>query len=545
MELLDCRRLPGPNLLWDRSSVVLDIACSAEQIDRVQSCLQTRILDLHARLDWTAPEFSARERVGGLSLAFDGPIDRLYAGIALAELAWQCCFGAQGDLDAALEAVVERAAEEANPALLALQARALETGAPFLWDDDEVSVGFGATARTWPSRPAPSADDIDWALARRIPTALVTGTNGKTTTARMCAAILRAAGHTVGLSSTEGIWINDLALDEGDYAGPGGARQILRHREASAAVLETARGGLLRRGLGVEQANAAVITNIAADHLGDFGSRTLEELLEIKWIVSRAVRRGGVLVLNADDPLLVEKARTHDGRISWFSLDPKRVTAEFRPEDDWLIRDADGTRQRLCRIDDIPLTLHGAARHNVANALAAAAVCTHLGTEPEAIAAGLTGMQQADNPGRGNLYQVDGVSVFVDFAHNPHAMAAIASLTAALPARRRLVAFAQAGDRTDELLRESARGAWALQPQRVIISELPQYARGRADGEVYGILRDELLRCSCPPHDIVHAATEMEALEQALRWAQPGDLLIMLVLGAADAVRARLAGLAR
>ncbi|PKL95333.1 MAG: Mur ligase, partial [Gammaproteobacteria bacterium HGW-Gammaproteobacteria-8] len=366
----------------------------------------------------------------------------------------------------------------------------------------------------------------------------------KTTTARMCARILRAAGHTVGLSSTAGIWINDVALDEGDYAGPGGARMILRHREASAAVLETARGGLLRRGLGVEQADAALITNIAADHLGDFGSRTLNELLEIKWIISRAVRRGGVLVLNADDPLLVEKAKEHEGRIAWFSLDPEQCTAEFRPEHGWLIRDADGTRQRLCRIDDIPLTLNGAARHNIANALAAAAVCWQLGAGPEAIAAGLTNMQQDDNPGRGNLYQIDGVSVFVDFAHNPHAMAAIAQLTAALPAKRRLLAFAQAGDRTDELLRESARGGWALKPERVIISELANYARGRERGEVYGILREELTRCGVPAADILHTETETEALELALQWAQPGDLLIMLVLGEAEAVRGRLAEVA-
>lgn len=541
MELLDCRRLPGPNLLWDRSSVVLDIACSAEQAGNIESRLQIQILDLHARLGWLAPEFAAKQQVGGLSLAFDGPIDRLYAGIALGELAWQCCLGDDVALDAALEAVVERAAEEANPALLALQSRAIHAGAPFLWDDDEVSVGFGATAHTWPSRAAPCADDIDWALPRRIPTALITGTNGKTTTARMCSRILRAAGHTVGLSSTEGIWINDLALDKGDYSGPGGARMVLRRREASAAVLETARGGLLRRGLGVDEADVALITNIAADHLGDFGSRTLAELLEIKWIISRAVRRKGLLVLNADDPLLVKQAGAHDGRVAWFSLDPDRRSAEFRTEDGWLIRDSAGTRQRLCRIDEIPLTLNGAARHNIANALAAAAVCSHLNAGTEAIAAGLTGMQQDDNPGRGNLYQIDGVSVFVDFAHNPHAMAAIASLTAALPAKRRLLAFSQAGDRTDELLRESARGGWALKPDRVIISELPRYARGRSHGEVYGILRDELLRCTCPPADILHAETEMEALEQSLEWAQPGDLVIMLVLGEADAVRARLA----
>jgi len=545
MGLLDCRRLPGPNLLWDRPSVVLDIACSTEQAGSIQSSLQSQILELHARLGWTAPEFSAKSRVGGLSLAFDGPIDRLYAGIALAELAWECCFGAEVNLDRALETVVERAAEEANPALLALHSAAIRSAAPFLWDDDEVSVGFGATARTWPSQTPPSADAIDWSRPRRIPTALITGTNGKTTTARMCARILRAAGHTVGLSSTEGIWINDLALDEGDYAGPGGARMILRHREASAAVLETARGGLLRRGLGVDEADAALITNIAADHLGDFGSRTLAELLEIKWIISRAVRRRGVLILNADDPLLVEKAKAHDGRIIWFSLDPDQGKAEFRPEDGWLIRDIAEGKQRLCRIDAIPLTLNGAARHNIANALAAAAVCAHLGAAPEAIAAGLTHMQQTDNPGRGNLYRVKGVSVFVDFAHNPHAMAAIADLTAALPAKRRLLAFAQAGDRTDALLRESARSGWALAPDRVIISELAKYARGRAHGEVYGILRDELLRCSCPSAEILHVETEMEALDQALEWAEPGDLLIMLVLGEADAVRARLTELER
>ncbi|TVS12807.1 MAG: Mur ligase [Wenzhouxiangella sp.] len=544
MELLDCRRLPGPNLLWDRPSVVLDIACSAEQAGTVQASLQGRILDLHQRLGWPTPAFSAKERVGGLSLAFDGPIDRLYAGIALAELAWQCCFGVQPDLERELEAVVERAVEEANPALLALQAAASRSGAPFLWDDDEISVGFGATAQTWPSRAAPSVDDIDWSRPRRIPTALITGTNGKTTTARMCARILRAAGHGVGLSSTEGIWINDLVLDEGDYAGPGGARMILRHREASAAVLETARGGLLRRGLGVNQADAALITNIAADHLGDFGSRTLAELLEIKWIISRAVQPRGTLILNADDALLVEQARHYSGRIAWFSLEPNHSSAEFRPEDGWLIRDADGTRQRLCRIDDIPLTLKGAARHNIANALAAAAVCWSLGAGPEAIATGLTGMQQDHNPGRGNLYQVKGVSVFVDFAHNPHAMAAIAGLTRALPARRRLLAFAQAGDRTDELLRESARGGWALGPDRVLIAELARYARGRASGEVYAILRDELLRCGCPAQDILHVDTELEALEQALDWARPGDLLVLLVLADARAVRERLTALA-
>ncbi len=546
MELLDCRRLTGPNLLWDRPSVIVDIAGAAEQIEAIQAELEAEILMLHAALGWSAPEFRARPRIGGLSLAFDGPVDRLYAGIMLAEAAWARCDKPDEaePLKQTLASIAERAAEEANPALLALQAGALEHGAPLLWDDDEVSVGFGASARVWPSNALPAPDAIDWHKTKRIPIALITGTNGKTTTSRMCARILRAAGHTVGLSSTEGIWLNDERLDEGDYAGPGGARAILRNPESSAAVLETARGGLLRRGLGIEQADAALITNIGADHLGDFGSRSLDELLEIKWIISRAVSRGGTLVLNADDPRLVDKARSYPVRVTWFSLDPTRETAEFRPVDGWLIRDRNGQIERLCRIDDVPLTLNGAARHNIANALASAAVCSQLGVDSPAIAAGLTGMSRDDNPGRGNLYLVNGSRVLVDFAHNPQAIAAVAELAAALPAKRRLLAFSQAGDRTDELLRECARSGWAMAPERIIISELEKYARGRARGEVFAILRDELLRCGCPPEAISHTDTESEALEQALTRAEPGDLLVLLILGEADAVRARLAELA-
>jgi len=559
MELLDCRRLTGPNLLWDRPSVVMDIACEPGEALEIREKLEVEILSLHQRLGWRACDFSSRARIGGLSLAFDGPIDRLYAGIALADAAWQRCTGAADSLGHAAEdatdqvvdhafddtiaAIRERAVEESNPALLALRAAASKHQAPFLWDDDAVSIGFGSSATTWPSRSLPQVSQVDWTAAGRIPIALVTGTNGKTTTARMCAHILRAAGHRAGSCSTEGIWIDEQVLDKGDYAGPGGARAILRHPEASGAVLETARGGLLRRGLAVEEADVALITNIAADHLGDFGSRSLEELLQIKWIISRAVRRGGTLVLNADDARLVAHARDYAGRTAWFSLDPERRDIEFRPDAGWLVRERDGRRERLCRIDEIPLTLGGAARHNVANALAAAAVCSQLGIGAESIAAGLTRMRHEDNPGRGNFYTVNGARVIVDFAHNPHAMAAIAALVAALPAERRLLAFAQAGDRTDELLREFARSGWALAPDRVIISELAKYARGRPLGEVYDILRDELIRCGCPPEALLHVDTEPEALDSALAWAKPGDLLVMLVLADAAAVRARLAGL--
>ena len=519
--------------------MVADIACLESQTDTLQASWKQAVRQLHQDLGWTEPSFCAKTRVGGLSIAFDGPIDRLYAGIALAEVAWACCNGQLPSADD-YSHITERAEEEANLALLVLQQTAAQKHAAFLWDDDEVSVGYGASARVWPARSLPAPADINWSDAHRLPIGLITGTNGKTTTARMSAQILQHAGHAVGLTSTEGIWINDREIDDGDYAGPGGARLALRQHAATAAVLETARGGLLRRGLGIDQADAAVITNIAADHLGDFGSRTLDELLEIKWIISRAVREQGTLILNADDDRLVAHAREHAGRLSWFSLDPDNRTAQFRPVDGWLSREQGKQLHQLCRIDEIPLTLNGAARHNVANALAAAALCSSLGADDSAIAAGLTSMRPDDNPGRGNLYELGGVRIMVDFAHNPHAISMLAELASALPAKRRLLAFSQAGDRTDELLRECARCAWTMRPDRIIISELSKYARGRLPGEIFTILRNQLMDDGCPGPEIIHVDEELEALNHALDWAQEGDLLIMLILSDASTVRAHL-----
>ncbi len=545
MQLLDCRRLTGPNLLWDRPSVVADIACQAGQINAVHDAYGRQVRRLHRSLGWDEPAFSHKARIGGLSIAFDGPIDRLYAGIALAEAAWarlakgQEANDAPGEMNA-LDEINERAKEEAHLPLLALQQAAERRAAPFLWDDDEVSLGQGQSARIWPARKLPAPDQIDWDRLSRIPSALVTGTNGKTTTARMSARILSEAGHSVGLTSTEGIWLNGQLLDDGDYAGPGGARTILRQTGASAAVLETARGGLLRRGLGVEQADAALITNIAADHLGDFGSSSMEELLEIKWIVSRAVGAHGTLVLNADDPRLVKQARDYSGRITWFSLNADQRKARFRLDQDWLIEERDGHRKPLCAVDDIPLAMGGAARHNIANALGAAALCTALGADTEAIVSGLTALQPSENPGRGNLYELNGINLIVDFAHNPQAIQAIADMAAAWPAQRRLLAFSQAGDRTDELLRDCAQRVWSLAPDQVIISELAKYARGRARNEIFGIMRDELLLYGCPDDRVIHVDTELQALDAALRWAKPGDLLVLLILADAEPVRQEL-----
>jgi UDP-N-acetylmuramyl tripeptide synthase len=261
------------------------------------------------------------------------------------------------------------------------------------------------------------------------------------------------------------------------------------------------------------------------------------------------VRSQGHLILNAEDHRLVAKSKDYDGELVWFCLDPdNRVVREhieaggraFVLDGDELLKVEDGRRELICRSNEIPIALGGAARHNVANALAAAALTSSLGATLAEIGTGLTTMVQDDNPGRCNVYDLNGIKILIDFAHNPAAMAALFDMASAIPAKRRALCFGQAGDRTDELIRELARDAWEIGLDRVEVSELAEYHRGREHGDVFGIIRDELLILGADDAQIVHHELELESLEDAIDWAQPGDLVIMLALGGAAPVQARL-----
>jgi UDP-N-acetylmuramyl tripeptide synthase len=544
MQFLDARRLTGPSLLFDTHGTVMDIACSADEADRLVSAWKKHVERMLSALGWNDIEFATAKLAGGVSLAFTAPLDALYAASAINEWAWAACDhqhnGADApDFSAALAEIRDAIAEEANPALIDLEARAAANGVTMLWDDDEASLGLGRHSQTWPVRELPEPQSLEWSQFRDVPTALVTGTNGKTTTVRLAAHILRAADRTVGMSSTDYIAINNEVVDRDDWSGPGGARNVLRHKAVDAAILETARGGLLRRGLGVCTADAAVITNIGRDHLGDFGSRTLDELMDIKWIVSRAVRENGTLILNADDARLVERARDYRGTLEWFSLDPANPVVQSHTgnggtayvlQDDELVRIEGEAGDTICRAADIPISLQGAARHNIANALAAAALTLQMGVAIDDVRRGLVTMTQEENPGRGNVFEVDGFKVIIDFAHNPQAIEALLDMAAAMQGKRKVLCFAQAGDRPDDLIRELARNAWEKGLDRVIVSELAHYYRGRGPGEVYGLIRDELLRCGARDDQIEHNDEEIESFDSALAWAQPGDLVIMLAL---------------
>ena len=553
MEFLDARRLTGPSLVFDGPACILDVACTPDEADTLVPVWADNVGRMLEALDWPSAEFAFVKLQGGISMAFTAPIDQLYAGSEINEWAWAASAFELGvtsdepDFDASLEALRKSSDEEVNVELMWLIDEAAAQGKTILWDDDFVSIGLGKGSETWKVREIPDAPE--WDRYHDVPVGVVTGTNGKTTTVRFATHILRRTNRSVGLSSTDWISVNDRVIDRGDWSGPGGARNVLREQDVDVAILETARGGLLRRGMGVERADAALITNISEDHLGDFGSRNLDELLAIKWIVSRVVRSQGHLILNAEDHLLVAKSKDYDGELVWFSLDPDNSVVRehieaggraFVLDGDELLKVEDGRRELICRSNEIPIALGGAARHNVANALSAAALTSSLGATVPEIATGLTTMVQDDNPGRCNIYDLNGIKILIDFAHNPAAMAALFDMASAIPAKRRVLCFGQAGDRTDELIRELARDAWEIGLDRVEVSELAEYHRGRQHGAVFGIIRDELLILGADDAQIVHHELELESLEDAIDWAQPGDLVIMLALGGAAPVQARL-----
>ena len=531
--------------MLDRPGAVLDIALETQPVDPAITAWGKAARTLLDAVGWNSESIVSRPFRGGVSLAISAPVDGLYSATELAEQAWNAAASelegrARPDLSPVILHLREVIEAERNPRLMTLKEAAQARGLTFLSDEDLASVGSGTGAIVWPVRSIPEPSTIDWGRVHEVPIALVTGSNGKTTVVRLLSSMIRSAGKVPGLTSTEGVQVNGETIGEGDFSGPGGARLALRHPAVEIAVLETARGGILRRGLATSRANVAVVTNIAEDHLGEFGVESLGELAETKLLVGRALAGGGSLVLNADDAELVRASTRVTTPIIWFSLDGTSSLVNTHVaggggaviadgENIVLVRGASHTP--MIRTADVPFTFGGTARHNVANALAAVAVATELGIPTFAITEALRsfGRKPDDNPGRGNLYELGGARILVDYAHNAHGMSALVGLAQGIPADRRLVMVGGAGDRQDDAIREMARVASSLQPDHVIVKDTDQYLRGRTLGEVPALLADEFTRLGTPASSISSALSELQGVRDALTWARPGDLLVLSV----------------
>ena len=521
-------------------------------------------------LGWTGVKPIVRPHVSGTLLAFASPRDFLFTATEINEWAWEQASGyfALGyvgainppfdqlhvpgsDFEEVAEIFAVNALAERNPLLVALGAAALQHGVPMLVDDTDVSLGAGAGSQTWPLDALPVAECVAWLTLRDIPKVLVTGSNGKTTTVRLLAAMLNASdakyqGH-IGYSSTEGVVIGGLPAGEGDFSGPAGARLVLRDIRVEAAVLETARGGILRRGLAVENADVAIVTNISADHFGEYGIDSLDDLADVKLVVRHALGTNGTLVLNADDPVLLARAPDQVCKVALFAFDDAHpalmahrmaggATCGLVKEQLYLSHK--GNRHSLGNLLEMPLMLKGAAKFNIGNIAAVALAASALRVLPTVIAAQLRcfGSSRQDNPGRLGYWKLANITVLVDYAHNPDGLMLLMSgiqgirmqqmLETGVEARIGLL-LGQAGNRSDEAIAELARVAAIAKPDFIIVKDIANMLRGRAPSEVSSLLESGLRSAGYPAEQIHFVAEEVDAARQLLRWARLGDILVL------------------
>ena len=370
----------------------------------------------------------------------------------------------------------------------------------------------------------------------RIPICAVTGINGKTTTTRFIAHILKGQGLRVGMTSTDGIFIDGRRIDSGDCSGPKSAGAVLMNPAVDAAVLETARGGVLREGLAFDRCDVAVVTNIGdGDHLGIGEVNTPEDLAKVKRCIVNVVPPNGVAVLNAADPLVVGMEAHSAGGIFYFAIDGNQpVLARHRAAGGKVIfvRQgnvvvAEGEREEvILSLDRVPLTLGGKIAFQVENTLAAVAAALSLKVPPEVIRARAESFAADMDkvPGRFNLLEIHGATVIVDYGHNAHALTALVQAIEHFPSVRRTCVYSTAGDRRDcDMLRQGQLLGEAF--DRVILYE-DHYTRGRPDGEIIRLLR-EGMASGKRVRQIDEIRGAVTAVETALRSAQPGELMLV------------------
>ena len=573
----DSRRLTGANLFFASTGAVLEVVGVAIDEPLVAGWRE-RVARARTRLAWSAADLVARVHAGGASLAFAAPCDLLFLATEINE--WALCATllereparwsslARAMLAAALTDAVnpdeivapvleETAAmarfallaeREARPDLRALLAMAAERGLPHLLDETELTIGAGAGGVTFALDALPALGTVPWAKLHDIPTAVVTGSNGKTTTVRLLAACARAHGWRAGYNCTDGVFVDGEALATGDYSGPAGTRQVLREQRTEAAILEIARGGILRRGIAVTQAHVAVVTNVSSDHFGEYGIHDLAGLADAKLAVAAVVGRDGLLVLNADDALLRAKSGELPRRFGasprpgWFALDADSAALrEYRAAGaatcgvraGRLVAEQGSTAHDLGPVAEMPLAIGGIAAYNVANLAAAALAALALGIPSATIASVYArfGTELKDNPGRMMRFDMGGVQLLMDYAHNPDGLRGFLAVATQLRgADGRLgVLLGHAGNRRDADIEAVARVVASFRPELVVVKEIATHLRGRAPGEIPRLIHAALLQAGLAESTITMRDSELEAARCALDWARPGDVVGLLV----------------
>lgn len=413
----------------------------------------------------------------------------------------------------------------------------------------EVNAGPGFRMHTHPTQGHPrhvGRAVIDMLFPAgspsRIPLVAVTGTNGKTTTVRMIAHIMKTAGKRVGFTTTDGIYIDGTQIMAGDTSGPSSAQMVLKNPSIDYAVLETARGGILRSGLGFDRCDVAVVTNVTSDHLGLRGVNTLADLARVKAVVPAAVLREGATVLNADNQWTVDMTRTARGEIIFFSMDEENpiirehlrergraIVLRQTPAGEMITVIEHRRETSLLLASQIPATFDGRLRVNIANAMAAAAAAVAQDVQLEYIRLALRTFSSTffQTPGRFNLLDVQGRRVILDYCHNVAGMESMADFVNRLDAERTIAMIAMPGDRSNEDISAFGRLAGQTFSQLVIREDVN--TRGRQRGEVAALLRTAAQEGGMPADAVTILTDEMEAVHKAIERAGKNDLVILMV----------------
>lgn len=537
MKIVEIRDLDGPNLFMLRPAIKLEIDTEGARPPVAEAVAQAFVLDgevepglpspaltpvgpervlsllteivhvIHDRVGVPRPDVVSRpmEAPGHLAVAFGWSHRRLGKGVA--RLAFSILSGELDTLEQALE-----------------QLRGLAGAEP--GEED---------------RPAMLADKD-----RRVPVIGITGTNGKTTTTRVISSILMGAGRKVGWTSSSGVYIQDEMVLKGDYTGPSGAARVFAEPGVDIAVLETARGGILLRGLGYESNDVCVVTNISPDHLGLHGVYTIEGLAEVKSIVASVTRPDGFVVLNVHDPRVLAMRDRTRARLFLISRDvdhddlKTHVMAKgwaLAVADGEIIWFHDGVRDVLTAVNDVPIAFGGRATHMLENALCAAAACLAIGLPIDQVRSGLAAFHNKSNQNRGrlNVYDVEGTTIIVDFAHNELGLKHLLEFARTfVETDGRLIAVVgTAGDRADEVLLALGRIA-AAEADLVIAKDTTKYLRGRQSGEIPALIERGIQEAGTGEHET--ATSETSGFGRAREIARKGDVVALMCIEDYDTI---------
>lgn len=371
---------------------------------------------------------------------------------------------------------------------------------------------------------------------KQMPIISVTGTNGKTTTTRLIGYVLSTLGYTVGMTTTGGIYVNDKCIEKGDTTGADSALTILRNKEVDAAVLETARGGIIRRGLAYDLADVAVITNITEDHLGIDNINTMEELADVKSLVGEAVKPEGYVVLNADDKMSCTIINNMRSPIIFFSMNEDNEIVKEHIKNggnavyvssDMLVASIKGKLEEIIDVKNIAITFQGILSYNIQNAMAAAAALVGMGVDVSVIRKGLSEFHtdETQNPGRFNIHNVNGTNVVIDYGHNIDGYKSVLSCASKIKHNKFIGVIGVPGDRTDSSIIEL--GNISSKYFDYIYIKEDKDRRGRKPGEVAALLKKGVLKGGFDEKDITVMLDEQKAFECAIDKANPNDLVII------------------